>query len=376
MTVHWVTAPKIFDGERLHADAAVRIEDDHLAAVDRVTYLPYGARPTRVGELITPGFFDIQVNVGGGVLFNSTPTPEGLRVIAATHKRFGTGAILPTVITDAPGVVEAAADAEIKAHGRDGIMALHMEGPHISVARKGSHGATHIRPLDAHTFSVVEGVRRARVPVLITLAPEAVAKVQIAQLNAPGVVVAIGHSDSTFDKVRAAEAEGVQLFTHLFNVMSPMLNRASGVTGAAITSEAYCSVICDGIHATREMLRIAMAARPVPDRMILISDAMPTVGGPGWLDLYGHTIHVQDGQLVNAEGTPAGAHITIAQSLALVAENLGVSLESALRIAITNPARLMGLGDRFMLEGKPVGDFCMFDRGWRLVTCLGGKRAD
>ena len=297
-------------------------------------------------------------------------------MIAATHKRFGTRAILPTVITDAPGVVEAAANAVIKTHGTDGIMGLHIEGPHISVARRGSHDAAHIRPLDAHTFSVVEGLRRERIPVLITLAPEAVAKGQIARLNALGVVVAIGHSDSTLEAVRAAEAEGVQLFTHLFNAMSPMLNRAPGVTGAAITSHAYCSVICDGIHAKREMLRIAMAARPVPDRMILISDAMPSVGGPDRFDLYGHTIHVQDGQLVNAEGSLAGAHITIAQSLAFVAGNLEASLESALRMAITNPARLLGLRDRFMIIGKPVGDLCMFDEGWRLANCLGRERED
>lgn len=367
MSPRWITAKHIFDGDVLHAGVALAVEDDRVTALKPVAELPAGAHPDHLGHLITPGFFDIQVNGGGGVLLNTSPTRDGVLAIAAAHRALGTTALLPTVITDSADIMDAAADAVIAAHGQAGVMGIHIEGPHIAVARKGTHNPTHIRPLDERTFATVARLRAANVPVLVTLAPEAVQPGQIAQLGQMGAVVSIGHSDATLEQVREAEAEGVHLFTHLYNAMSPMLNRAPGVTGAAITSGAYCSVICDGIHVAPEMLQIAIAARPVGDRMILVSDAMPTVGGPEAFDLYGRSIRVEDGRLVNAEGSLAGAHTTMAQSLRFAVARLGVPLEAALRMAISNPARLMGLAGQFAITGQAVNELLVQSDGLDLT---------
>ena len=352
---YWIAPGAVFDGDRLVEGAVLRIQDRKVAELTAAQDLPED-RVWRVSGTVSPGFFDIQVNGGGGILFNADPSAEGAQVIAAAHRRFGTAAILPTLITDAPEVLDAAVEAMPEAVGRDGVLGLHIEGPHISAAKRGTHAADNIRPLDDRTMRAVERLRAADVPVLITLAPEAVEPGQIAALASLGAIVSIGHSDATAAETEALLAEGAQAFTHLYNAMSPMQGRAPGVTGAAINSKAYVSVICDGIHVAPEMLALAVRGRPVPDRMILISDAMPTVGGPDHFTLYDQEIHLQDGRLVNAEGALAGAHTTMAEGVVFLTDRLGLSLEEALPMAITNPARLMGLEDWFRLDGGYTGD--------------------
>lgn len=359
---YWIVPDKLFDGGRLVEDTALHIRDGRVAERTTTPDLP-GDRVWRLSGTVSPGFFDIQVNGGGGVLFNADPTADGARAIAAAHRRFGTAAILPTLITDAPEVLDAAVEAMPEAIGRRGVMGLHIEGPHIAEAKRGTHAAEFIRPLDDKTLQAVERLRVADVPVLITLAPEAVVTGQVAALTRLGAVVSIGHSNATAEAAEALLSEGAQAFTHLFNAMSQMQGRAPAVAGAAINSEAYVSIICDGIHVDPAMLAMAIRARPMPDRMILISDAMPTVGGTDHFTLYGQMIRLRDGRLINAEGSLAGAHTTMAEGVVFLTGRLGLPLEQALRMAITNPARLMGLEDRFRLDGGYAGDLVRIEAG-------------
>ncbi|PYE84811.1 N-acetylglucosamine-6-phosphate deacetylase [Pseudoroseicyclus aestuarii] len=367
MTADWIAPEGLFDGQRLHTGLALRLEDGRVA---EVAPAPEGARP--LAGLVTPGYVDLQVNGGGGVLLNRDPSAEGMEAIAAAHRRFGTVAILPTVITDAPEVMEAAAEAAIAAKGREGLIGLHIEGPHIALARKGTHAPQHIRPLDEATLAVVEKTRAAGVPVLITLAPEAVREGQIARLAATGAKVFIGHSDATAEEARAALAEGAVGFTHLFNAMSQMTHRAPGVVGAAITSKAYAGIIADGHHVLDEMVALAIRARPLPDRMFLVSDAMPTVGGPDHFTLYGQELHLSEGRLVNAEGSLAGAHVTMADSVARLVRVLGLSPEEALRMAVTVPAEAMGLPDLARIEGRAARDVLVLDGDMQVTATLDG----
>jgi len=256
-------------------------------------------------------------------------------------------------------VLDRAALAILAAAGRDGIAGIHIEGPHLSVARRGTHAAHHIRPLDARTLALVGRLRAADIPVMITVAPEAVAPGQIAALAGQGAVVALGHSDATAEATRAALAEGAQTFTHLFNAMSPMQNRAAGMTGAAINSRAYASIICDGIHVAPEMVGLALRARPVPDRTFMVTDAMPTVAGPHSYQLYGRSITLREGRLVNGEGALAGAHVTMLRSVAFVVGVLGLPAEVALRMAITIPATLMRLDPLARVEGRDWSDLLL-----------------
>ncbi len=358
----------VFDGQRLRAQTALFLAGGRVTAVG----LPVAPeRPVwRVRGVICPGFVDLQVNGGGGVLFNNAPTADGLLAIGRAHRGTGTGAILPTLITDAPDRMEQAARAVRTVLGQQGIVGLHLEGPHLDPKRRGTHAARYVRPLDDLTLAIAADLRARDVPLMLTLAPEAVAPGQIAHLVGQGVVVALGHSDAPFDQVQAALAEGAQTFTHLFNAMSQMQVRAPGMVGAAIGSPAHASIICDGIHVAPEMLKIALRARPRPDRMIIVTDAMPTVAGPPQYELYGRTIRLRDGRLVNDEGALAGAHVTMLQSVRYAIEVLEQSPEQALRMAVTHPAELMGLGGLARIEGLGAEQLLLVASDWQSAEFL------
>lgn len=363
----WIAPDRVFDGERLRSGLAVRIDGG------RVTdFAPLRADMSadRLPGLLTPGFVDLQVNGGGGVLLNLDPTVAGMDAIAAAHRRLGTVALLPTLITDAPEVLDRVTEAAIAACGRPGVIGLHVEGPHISVARRGTHAAKFVRPLDERTFAAMRRLREAKVPVLLTLAPETVAPGQIAALAEMGVVVSLGHSDATAEQARAALAEGARTFTHLFNAMSPLTHRAPGLVGAALNSRVPVGLICDGIHVVDEVLALSLRCRPEPDLFYIVSDAMPTVGGPDRFRLYDMELRVEDGRLLNLEGNLAGAHVTMAESVARLVGSVGLAAEAALRMAVTVPARLMGRPDLASLEGREVADLLLLDDGGRLKGLL------
>ena len=339
----WIKPDAVFDGQSLVNGAAVRL--DNGCVVD----ISDDGLGHEVAGIITPGFFDLQVNGGGGVLYNQTPTNAGAARIASAHQAFGTDGILATLITDTPQVLDAAAADLLAGPMPDHVKGIHIEGPHISLARKGTHKPQFVRPMDQRTIDVVARLRAADIPVLITVAPEATDVAQIAELADLGAVVSLGHTDCDAETANAAFAAGAQLVTHLFNAMSQMHGRAPGLVGAALNSDAYASIICDGIHVDRDMIGLAFRSRPNPDCMILVSDAMPTVGGPDVFDLYGNSIALKNGQLLNADNGLAGAHLTMRDAVRFCVETVEIGMETALRAAITSPAKLMGLSAEFSL---------------------------
>ncbi|KZK91275.1 N-acetylglucosamine-6-phosphate deacetylase [Pseudovibrio sp. Ad46] len=339
----WLCPDQLFDGQNLLTDTAIHLVDGKCAGLSSADQLPVDVTVKKLSGLITPGFFDIQINGGGGVLYNTSPSPEGLAAIAAAHRQFGTTALLPTVITDAPNVLEDAVEAMKDAYGTHGIKGIHIEGPHISVERKGTHEASWVRPLNERSLQLVRDLRDRDIPVLMTVAPEGVAKGDVARLVEMGAVVSIGHTDAGAAQIKPVLKEGANLFTHLFNGMSQMVNREPGAVGTGINSTAYCSLIVDGHHVADDMLRLAIRARPVKDHMIIISDAMPTVGGPENFNLYGHQVYLEDGKLINKAGSLAGAHVTMLESVARMITELQFPAEEVLRMSLSNPAALMGL---------------------------------
>jgi N-acetylglucosamine-6-phosphate deacetylase len=366
----WIAPDRLFDGERLHNGLALRLDGTRVADL---APLDPGMNARGVPGLLAPGYVDLQVNGGGGVLLNADPTVQGMEAIAAAHRKLGTVALLPTLITDAPEVMDRAVEAALAAKGRPGIIGIHLEGPHISVPRRGTHAARFIRPLDDRTLAAVRRLRDADIPVLLTLAPEATAPGQIAALAAMGAVVSLGHSDATADQARAALAEGARTFTHLFNAMSPLTHRAPGVVGAALNSSVPVGLICDGIHVVDEVLALALRARPGPDLAYIVSDAMPTVGGPDHFRLYDMDLRVENGRLVNPEGSLAGAHVTVAESVARLVTRVGTDPEVALRMAVTVPARLIGRPDLATLQGRDAADLLLLDERFSLAGPLASR---
>ncbi|MES2335498.1 MAG: N-acetylglucosamine-6-phosphate deacetylase [Pseudomonadota bacterium] len=366
----WLVPDALFDGQSLRTDVALGIAGSRSVTVTVTASLPTEAPARRLSGTLTPGFLDLQVNGGGDALLNNDQTRTALRTMALAHRRFGTVGILPTIITDAPPVLSRAVDAVIAARGEPGLLGLHIEGPHLSIARRGTHAAEHIRPFDATTLAHIRRLRSEGIFVKITVAPESVTPAQVRQITATGAVVSIGHSDATAAETRALLDAGATCFTHLFNAMSPMLHRAPGVTGACINSTAYAGIICDGIHVADEMIGLASRARPVAGRMFLVSDAMSTVGGSDHFRLYGQDVWLRNGRLVNAEGSLAGAHVTMAEGLRRLITQVGISPQTALDMAVAAPARLIDCPELATPEHRDLADLLCLDADWHVSGTL------
>jgi N-acetylglucosamine-6-phosphate deacetylase len=339
-----LAAGTVFDGSRLHRDCVVVIDGPTIAGIgprQELTPMPVHALPD--GAWLAPGFIDVQVNGGGDVLFNDAPTPETIGRIAAAHLPFGTTALLPTLITDTPARMHAALGAARAAAGSNpSVLGIHLEGPFLSPEKPGVHDPALFRmPDEADATALIDG--RAGV-MLVTLAPERVPAGFIRRLAAAGIRVALGHSAATYAETKAALAEGMTGFTHLFNAMRPLQSREPGPIAAALEApEAWFGMIVDGHHVAPPMLRLALrgAARPM-----LVSDAMPPVGGrQSSFVLNGAEIGVRDGRCTRADGTLAGAAIGLSDAVRNCVELLGVPLTDALRFASAEPAAFLGLAD-------------------------------
>lgn len=316
------------------------------------------------GGWLVPGFIDTQVNGGGGVLFNDAPTVEGIDAIGRAHARFGTTGFLPTLISDSPEVIAKALDATDAAIEAcvPGCVGVHIEGPIISVTRKGIHDPEKFRKLDDDLLALLTRPRRGK--VMLTLAPEMVSLEDIARLHAAGVILSIGHSDADYDTAKAAIAAGMTGVTHLFNAMSPLLHRAPGVVGAAIEDQAiYCGLILDGFHVHDAAVRIAVRARP-HDRFLLVTDAMPCVGADvAEFDLHGRRILVEGGRCLGEDGTLAGSSLDMAGAFRNAVTRIGLSHADAATMAATSPAAFLGLsGERGALAPGLAADWVHLTR--------------
>jgi N-acetylglucosamine-6-phosphate deacetylase len=317
------------------------------------------------GHLLLPGFIDVQVNGGGGVLFNETPTVEALASIAAAHRKFGTTGMLPTLITDTPEVMRAALKAVNDAidQGVPGILGIHVEGPFLAPARKGIHDARLFRlPEHEDVLALTAGNRGV---VMLTLAPEQVPMDTIRQFSQAGVVVVAGHTAADYTTVRAALDAGVSGFTHLYNAMTPLGSRDPGVVGAALDDpHSWCGLIADGHHVHPVALRIAIAAK-ARGKSVLVTDAMPPVGSdnPSYV-LNGETITAHDGVCQSDAGVLAGSALDMASAVRYAVQVIGLPLAEASRMASSYPAAWIG---RDRVQGQLVAgqraDFAVVDDG-------------
>ncbi|MXP26579.1 N-acetylglucosamine-6-phosphate deacetylase [Altererythrobacter indicus] len=368
----------ILDGQAL-------LIDGEPGDVRIVGLAPTGNIPTdcEVQELdggwLMPGFIDVQVNGGGDVLFNDMPNVEGLRRIAEAHRRFGTTGIMPTLISDFPGIVdEAIAAGEEALHQKvPGILGVHIEGPHLNTAKKGIHDDTRFATVDADVIA------RLSVPTtgrrIITLAPELAPQGSVKALTEAGVLVCAGHSMADYDQSRAALEEGLAGFTHLFNAMTQFLSREPGMVGAALEDRrTHFGIIADGLHVHPAALRVAIAARGLEGAM-LVTDAMPPVGGmKDQFTLMGTEVQVIDGTCRGPDGTLGGSALTMAQALRNAMEMLGHDIVEASQMASGNPAKFLKLDDVTGAIAPGLrADLVHLDSEYKVrTTWIGGARKD
>ncbi|WP_207478681.1 N-acetylglucosamine-6-phosphate deacetylase [Arenibaculum pallidiluteum] len=382
---HFLTGPKLFTGDEVIEGHGIFVEEGRIAGVLPVGGdPPAGAQlvPLEPGALIAPGFIDIQVNGGGGVLFNDQPTVEGALAIAAAHRRFGSTGILPTIITDAPERMRDAAQAVVEAVRRpaSGVLGIHIEGPFINPERAGAHDRRFIRKPTEDDLAFLCGLSETlQGRVLLTLAPECVEDAALVRLVEAGVAVSVGHTAASAERVAEVLQLGARAFTHLFNAMPAIVNRQPGPAGAALADRgAWAGLIVDGHHVHPTLLRAALAARP-RERMLLITDAMPPTGTEQTsFALNGRTIFRRDGRLVLADGTLAGADLDMAAAVRNARNLLGLPLEDALRMASLYPAEFLGMErERGRIAAGYRADLVLLGpEGEVRATWIDGRRRD
>jgi len=326
---------------------AVLVEGNTISAVLERSQVPEGTQIIDLkGGILLPGFIDIQVNGGGGVLLNTEPTIDGIAAIMAAHRGYGTTGMLPTIISDdleivaqAIQAVEAAIEASMP-----GILGIHIEGPFLSIAKKGAHNPAKFRVLDEGAIALLSSLKNGVTHV--TLAPEETTPDMIRKLAGTGVVISMGHTNATYAEARAGLDAGITGFTHLFNTMTPLVGREPGVVGAALSDKnSYASIIVDGFHVAPASLKAAINAKGT-DRTILVTDAMPSVGlSKKSFEIMGTKVIVKGGKCTYEDGTLAGSDLDMVSAVRNTRDWLGVSLADAAHMASKVPAEFLGISE-------------------------------
>lgn len=339
-------AKRLFDGAEILTDRTVVAEDGIVSAIlPADAALDCAVESLPEDAVLSPGFIDIQVNGGGGVMLNDSLSVDGIATISAAHARFGTRFLLPTLISasraDIARAIAAARDAI--AQGVPGLLGVHIEGPFINPERNGAHPRGNLLRPEPSDINLLASLGRTGT-TLVTLAPECVPSGFIRALVDAGVRVCAGHSNATAEDMVRARAEGLSGVTHLFNAMSQLGSREPGVVGAAMSDLGLAAgIIADGHHVAWPSFQAAFRAIG-PERMMLVTDAMATIGSPrDAFALFGETIRVSDGRLVNAEGRLAGAHLAMDAAVLNAHRHGGATLTEALAMASPAPAAYLGL---------------------------------
>jgi len=371
-------AKTIFDGTQFYTDHALMLDGSQIAGLITLSELPTDYQQHQLTDgVLAPGFIDLQVNGGGGVLFNNQTNAQGIEKIIAGHRLGGTTTLLPTLISDIGSKHQHAIAAirQVIAEGNDSVLGVHLEGPFFDMQRRGTHAKQYIRPLEKADVDALCAV--GDVSLLLTLAPEHTSAGQIKRLTQAGHIVCAGHSNANYAQVQTAVAEGLSGFTHLYNAMSPMLGREPGMVGSALTTnQTWCGIIADGYHVHPDMIRLAHQAKP-RGKLYLVTDAMATVGSDdNSFELYGSTITEQGGRLINAEGRLAGSAISMMDAVRISHKKVGIELGESLRMASLYPAEFFKVSHMLgKLEQGFRADLVHFDEDFNVLgTWVAGKQ--
>jgi N-acetylglucosamine-6-phosphate deacetylase len=382
---HALVGATVFTGDSFLQNHAVIIANNKIEVVVPEHNLDSAIFKTHLnGGTLAPGFIDLQVNGGGGVFFTEENTPEDIEILLQAHRKKGTTSLLLTVMSHQQDVQAKAINAAIQAakNNISGVLGVHIEGPFFADSRRGAHHQDYVRQSTSADINwLLDIAKNANTTLMLTLAPELFSQGQLQQLTTAGYLVCAGHTEANYDQIQSAIKEGLVGFTHLYNAMRPLSTREPGVVGAALADKnTWCSIIIDGHHVHAVSAQIAYAAKP-KGKMILVSDAMPTLGSTKKsFDLYGETIFKSEGfecegKLVNAEGRLAGSAIGLMDAVRLNTEWLGMSLDESLRMASLYPAQMLKV-DNDLGKIKPgyIADLVHFNSEYRVTkTWISGS---
>lgn len=318
---------------------------------------------------VVPGFVDMHVHGGGGASFDAG-TATAADTVARAHLAHGTTSMMASLVTDTHDVMTAAVK-ELSLLVDDGLLAgIHLEGPWLSPLRSGAHrpgSLTHPDPATVQSL-LTAGAGSIR---MVTLAPELPGGLAaVGQLGDAGVVVAIGHTDATYDVVRRALDAGASVGTHLFNAMRPLHHREPGPVGALLDSDADVELIADGVHLHPSVLRTAMRAKP--GRSVLVTDAMAAAASTdGDYRLGQMAVEVRHGVArLAGGGSIAGSTLTMDAAVRYCVHEAGIDLLAAIEAATSTPARILGLVDVGTLEPGRLADLVVLDDDLQVLRVM------
>jgi len=343
----------LFDGDEVYKNIKVNVSNNTISSIQCNTDQLTASKKEHVFDLsdkiIVPGYIDIQVNGGGGMMFNDLPSVSTLKTMVSSHRQFGTTAILPTLITDTnKKMAEAikAVDSAIDS-GVGGILGIHLEGPFLNSMKKGAHDKNKIRALSEEDIHLITSLKGGQ--TLITLAPENVKPDDLATLvTAKNTFVFAGHSAANYHETVAAINAGITGFTHLFNAMTPLTSREPGMIGAALEcDQTYFGIIADGHHVHPTTFKLAVKSKQ-SGKSILVTDAMAVVGsGNDHFYLNGEKIHSKGGKCVNSAGSLAGSDLDMHTAILNTVAYTGLDIKEAVKMATAYPATMLGIHNKY-----------------------------
>lgn len=340
----------IFTGDTLLKSHALIAENKRIVDIILASDIPANIdRSYNLnGNTMVPGFIDLQVNGGGGIMFNSEPSVSTIKQILKGHQRYGTTGIMPTLITTSFAEMEKAilAVSQAIAENIPGVLGIHLEGPFLNETKKGVHDATKFCAIDEQGLAIMTSLIGGK--TIVTIAPELTDTQTIKTLNQAGLIICAGHTNANYEQTITAINAGLHGFTHLYNAMTPLESRAPGTVGAAISDErTWFGIIADGYHMHPSAFKIAVRAKQTGGA-ILVTDAMATVGARSdSFVLDGEVIKSINGKCVNAAGTLAGSDLNMNQAVKNAVEFANISWQEAVRMASLYPAKALGIDDTY-----------------------------
>ncbi|XP_013886822.1 N-acetylglucosamine-6-phosphate deacetylase [Austrofundulus limnaeus] len=339
----WVREGKILDPEKLFFD-------EHGFADERVDC---------EGSIIAPGFIDVQINGGFGVDFSkpSDDISAGLSLVSKRILEHGVTSFCPTLVTSPPAVYhKVLPQIQVQDGGPHGagVLGLHLEGPFISVEKRGAHPEKYLQTFQSRGIEdLIETYGSLNHVSMVTLAPElADSQSVVRELCQRGITVSLGHSVANLSQAEDAVQHGASFITHLFNAMLPFHHRDPGIVGLLTSDQVpagrtvFYGMIADGIHTNPAALRIAHRAHP--SGLVLVTDAITAMGLPPGRHSLGQQVIEIQGLHAYVAGTKtlSGSIATMDMCVRHFKQASGCSTEEALEAASLHPAQLLNITNK------------------------------
>ncbi|MDH2998527.1 N-acetylglucosamine-6-phosphate deacetylase [Pasteurellaceae bacterium LFhippo2] len=366
----------VYTGTDVLYQHAVIVNGDKIEAVVHQKDLPKELKQIDLeGANLSAGFIDVQLNGCGGVMFNEDISVRTLEIMQETNLKSGCTSYLPTFITSPDEGMKEAVQVmrDYLAKYKNQALGLHLEGPYMSVAKKGVHRPEYIREISPEMLDFL--CKNGDVITKITIAAENPTANYIKQFNDAGIIVSLGHSNATFDVAKQRISEGMGFATHLHNAMSPISSgRDGGVVGAVLDSDIYAGIIVDGLHVDWSNVRIAKKVKG--DKLVIVTDAVAPAGTTD-MDHFifvGKKVLYRDGKCIDEFGSLGGAAVTMIESIRNMMQNTDVPLDEVIRMCTLYPARAIHVDDTLgSIEAGKIANIAVFNNQFEVLgTAVNG----